>query len=425
MPENEAFLRMILDHPEDDGPRLVYADWFEEQGDTARAELIRVQIEMTQTADRYGQRWHKLRSRQDTLLKTHKKTWTLPFKGKAPFVRLERGFVEEITIHARRLFKTADELFALAPIRAVKFVSLMAVGKEVSITDLAIQPVLGRLQALDLDGSELTDDDLRVLLASPHLSKLQSLNLSRNRLSPAGIRDLLASPALPALRELILTGFSFGANSLGDEGLRVLAGSPGLARLKSLTFAMNDLVPIRESAVLELVRSLYSANLEELNLTDCSSISGVTLAAFAESDRWSKLEKLNLNGSMVDDAGLTALIKSPKFTRLRWLGLGRKSNFLSQLRDTGARITDVGVKAMTGASHVPLRVLDLSNHDVTEAGAEAFMQAEHLNKLGHLNLKGTLINDWKRLRKHFGTGVCELGKRSGPFGLAIGGPALA
>jgi hypothetical protein len=67
-------------------------------------------------------------------------------------------------------------------------------------------------------------------------------------------------------------------------------------------------------------------------------------------------------------------------------------------------------------------MLDLSNHDVTDAGAEASMQAEHLNKLGHLNLKGTLINDWKRLRKHFGTGVCELGKRSGPFGLAIAGP---
>ena len=45
MPDHDAFLRMIADQPDDDGPRLVYADWLEERGDTARAEFIRVQIE--------------------------------------------------------------------------------------------------------------------------------------------------------------------------------------------------------------------------------------------------------------------------------------------------------------------------------------------------------------------------------------------
>lgn len=51
----QPFLATILDQhyadfkagrPYDDGPRLVYADWLEEQGECARAEFIRVQCEL-------------------------------------------------------------------------------------------------------------------------------------------------------------------------------------------------------------------------------------------------------------------------------------------------------------------------------------------------------------------------------------------
>ena len=33
MTRDEAFLADILEHPDDDAPRLVYADWLEEQED--------------------------------------------------------------------------------------------------------------------------------------------------------------------------------------------------------------------------------------------------------------------------------------------------------------------------------------------------------------------------------------------------------
>lgn len=46
MPDRDAFIRTILDSPDDDGPRLVYADWLEECGETDRAEFIRVQCEL-------------------------------------------------------------------------------------------------------------------------------------------------------------------------------------------------------------------------------------------------------------------------------------------------------------------------------------------------------------------------------------------
>ena len=35
----------IIAHPDDDTPRLIFADWLEEKGDSARAEFIRVQID--------------------------------------------------------------------------------------------------------------------------------------------------------------------------------------------------------------------------------------------------------------------------------------------------------------------------------------------------------------------------------------------
>ena len=44
--EHEAFLRAIFDAPADDTPRLVYADFLEENGEPERAELIRVQCEL-------------------------------------------------------------------------------------------------------------------------------------------------------------------------------------------------------------------------------------------------------------------------------------------------------------------------------------------------------------------------------------------
>jgi len=53
--DQSHFLRAILEAPDDDGPRLVYADWLEERGEEARAEFIRVQVELARTPDRINE----------------------------------------------------------------------------------------------------------------------------------------------------------------------------------------------------------------------------------------------------------------------------------------------------------------------------------------------------------------------------------
>src|SRR5262249_51955042 len=45
MGHDEAFLRAIADAPDDDATRLVYADWLEEQGESPRADYLRLECE--------------------------------------------------------------------------------------------------------------------------------------------------------------------------------------------------------------------------------------------------------------------------------------------------------------------------------------------------------------------------------------------
>ena len=44
--EKVALVRAVLESPFDDAPRLVYADWLEENGRPGRAEFIRAQVEL-------------------------------------------------------------------------------------------------------------------------------------------------------------------------------------------------------------------------------------------------------------------------------------------------------------------------------------------------------------------------------------------
>lgn len=46
MSDRSAFLVAIIAAPDDDTPRLVFADWLQERGEDARAEFIRVQCEL-------------------------------------------------------------------------------------------------------------------------------------------------------------------------------------------------------------------------------------------------------------------------------------------------------------------------------------------------------------------------------------------
>src|SRR5262245_43910069 len=70
----EALLAAVLQEPEDDALRLVLADWHEEHGESERAELIRVGVEVAR-ADPAADRFALLQTRERQLLAAHAKDW--------------------------------------------------------------------------------------------------------------------------------------------------------------------------------------------------------------------------------------------------------------------------------------------------------------------------------------------------------------
>ena len=75
MSDAEALLRAILDAPEDDAPRLVYADWLDEHGDDARAAFIRAQVELARLAPDDPNRTRIVQTER-TLLNANRAAWT-------------------------------------------------------------------------------------------------------------------------------------------------------------------------------------------------------------------------------------------------------------------------------------------------------------------------------------------------------------
>lgn len=153
MNEQQSFLDAILAEPEDDGLRLVYADWLEENGQGERAEFIRVQIELHQEWPWAGQsvkdgltvagreahpQFASLVDRERELLDT---IGSWPFRwfpgpssigtenvDHAPprSGQICRGFVERITLSAEDWLRHADAITACQPIREVRLTTRLA-----------------------------------------------------------------------------------------------------------------------------------------------------------------------------------------------------------------------------------------------------------------------------------------------------------
>jgi uncharacterized protein (TIGR02996 family) len=72
--EEKGLLQTIIDTPHDDAPRLVYADWLDDHGQSERAEFIRVQIELERLPGGDPRR-PALEKRERQILRAHGKKW--------------------------------------------------------------------------------------------------------------------------------------------------------------------------------------------------------------------------------------------------------------------------------------------------------------------------------------------------------------
>src|SRR3954463_13846563 len=98
MSQRAAFRQAILDDPDDDAPRLVYADWLDDHGEHDRAEFIRVQVERARVVE--GDPALRPTERGRGWLRPPGAAWRKEVPSwprRSPdWVVLRRGFVDEV-----------------------------------------------------------------------------------------------------------------------------------------------------------------------------------------------------------------------------------------------------------------------------------------------------------------------------------------
>src|SRR5438270_10839960 len=102
MDQEQSFLQAIYAAPEDDAVRLVYADWLEDQGQAARAEFIRVQIQRARTPEEDVAGREELRLRDWRLWLRHSDEWVAHFgKVGVSAEHFQRGFLHRAATSAK------------------------------------------------------------------------------------------------------------------------------------------------------------------------------------------------------------------------------------------------------------------------------------------------------------------------------------
>lgn len=233
--EREAFLRAIFDSPDDDTPRLVYADWLEEHDFPDHAGLIRIQCELSK------------RKPGDNPMPEH-------YQRQAQLLRA-------VNLHDRPAVTSAF------PNRGFRF------AEDVLLTDNELaDPVALRERAATLrpewfgarrivvtHGPILTEEQIASLFELPCFERVTELDLTGRTLF-LSFRPTEPSNVVEALQQ---AEFRYEP-AIGLPGLNRLVQHRGVRRLKRLLCHSNDL---DNDAIGVLLRSPYLDRLEELGLS--------------------------------------------------------------------------------------------------------------------------------------------------------------
>jgi uncharacterized protein (TIGR02996 family) len=281
----EPFHETILENPDDDAPRLVYADWLEERGDP-RGEFIRLQCELARIEDEDG-RTGELRDRENSLLNLHGEKWReeIPEWARAK-CEFRRGFVEEVTLWRSDVFSELSVLPYCAPVRRLVLVEIagkmtefrlsaaMEFATELCFLDnrfefadlrqlfdapfaeLGYATELARLRSLTFMGAGLLDGGAARIALATELANLQRLELVQCQMTAHGLRELFHCEHLPNLKKLDISG-----NLLEDAGAWELSRSPARNGLTHLSLRGTQLTNhgaqhLAESKVLENLQNL-------------------------------------------------------------------------------------------------------------------------------------------------------------------------
>ena len=364
-PLQASLLETVREYPEDDAPRLVYADWLEEQGHP-RAEFIRLQCQLAHLREN-DPCYSSLREREVELSLEYEDGWTQPWRK---FVRrhlFQRGFAEWVSMTARNFRKAGLRLLHHEPVQDLRLTNLETQGYE-----LGQCPSFEKVRGLDLSGLILPAADFCAWLRSPYLRGLRTLNLQAliPRLPLKSIRRL-ASADLPHLRTLNL-----GEHILSLSAWESLARAP-FPSLQRLHLADCRL---RSTNLPVVLQGSYIPRLRFLDLSSNflgdQGLSSFRGAAFAQ------LRELRLSYNYIRAQGVRHLCETPGLDQLTHLRL-----------DTND-LNDAGVQHLLNAPFAStLEELHLSYNELTDRSILRLASSPAFSRLQVLNLSGNLLTE--------------------------------
>src|SRR5262245_23639561 len=169
-PQAQSFLEDIRANPDDDTPRLVFADWLMER-DNPRGEFIRVQCELAKLDDEDPRR-PALEARERELLDAHEARWLAELPSFKPirWGPFDRGFVARAQAQDTRYFlRHAKQMFAATPLTGLKLRGMMWAEPLIDSVYLL------RLRHLDLSGCALQVWGTQLVANSPQVANLTTL----------------------------------------------------------------------------------------------------------------------------------------------------------------------------------------------------------------------------------------------------------
>jgi uncharacterized protein (TIGR02996 family) len=216
-------MQTILAAPQEDSPRLRYANWLDCCGNPL-GEFIRLQCFLAHEPDLDRER------REQELLAEFREAWAEALEDQVDWMSFRRGFVEEVALTDRQLIRHGPLIFRMTPVLDVH---LKTDGRR--LDTLPALPGIKHTVFLDVSSQELGDDGIRKLADAPMLIHVHGLNLGSNFISDDGLAALADSPRLASLRELYLND-----NPITDEGIRQLVLSEMIDRLDLLDIRHTD-----------------------------------------------------------------------------------------------------------------------------------------------------------------------------------------
>jgi uncharacterized protein (TIGR02996 family) len=372
---HDALLRAVIDQPDDDGPRLIYAEWLAENGDPDRADFIQLQCAAAALPPGTA-RWEDLRQREQKLLGQHREAWLQPIRtalglrprgwlgwlgGSEPDplrdAQFRRGFVEELHLPAGLFLDHAAELVRQTPLRKLtldfppsEFVSESMFARLLDCPQLAV------LAALEVNAPHLGEDVLPRLLRLPAVQGLREFGVTSPELDPGRVAALRGVPLLDRLTRLRLRA------------------QAGLLPNPQEAWALLNRVTrhrwhIGGNGTAAGVEALLSVS-EFPALTDLA-LSSVGLdaagaALLASSDLATRLTGLDLSHNPLGADGLRTLLDGP------WPALTRLT-----LDDTG--LGDAGASELAFSPHLRrLERVSLTHNVIGAAGAMTLSDSPHL-----------------------------------------------